>query len=48
MGATSMDVEPGFGGRPERLSAGVADVGKEKPTAAADPALQRRQQQKPA
>ena len=48
VGATSKDVDPGFGGGPERLGAGVADVGKEKRIAAADPALQRGQQQKPA
>lgn len=48
VGATSKDVDPGFGGGPERLGAGVADVGKEKRTAAADPALQRGQQQKSA
>ncbi|PRW58472.1 Armadillo repeat-containing 8 [Chlorella sorokiniana] len=48
VGATSRDVDPGFGGGPERLGAGVADVGKEKRIAAGDPPLQRGQQQKPA
>lgn len=46
MGATSKDVDPGFGGGPERLGAGVADVAKQ--TRTSDPALQRGQQQKPA
>lgn len=46
VGATSKDVDPGFGGGPERLGAGVADVAKQ--TRTSDPALQRGQQQKPA
>lgn len=39
MGATSRDVDPGFGGGPERMGAGLTDVGRQK-RAQADPALQ--------
>lgn len=40
VGATSKDVDPGFGGGPARLGAGLGNVGRQK-REAADPALQR-------
>lgn len=41
------DVDPGFGGAPARMGAGLTDVGRQRCNDA-DPALQKGDQQKPA